>query len=184
MLAQVEQAPPTNCPLARILGVFTQPLLFLILFLWCLEIQSQRDANLPTSFLPLPHLQTQIAAGQSQAFLYAEPVTGVTHHSPHVPSLTSSKPHSHSDACMKLCDWFGTVLTIQEWCAGCLLPFACGSLTPPLSFPSLLTYCGCMTVCVCVCVCCICAIVNCWLQAYYFKMSPAPALIPVFFREG
>lgn len=31
----------------------------------------------------------------------------------------------------------------------------------------------------CVHVCgCVCAIVNCWLRAYYFKMSPAPALIP------
>lgn len=47
-------------------------------FLWCSEIQSQRYANLPTSFSPLPHLQTQIAQGQSQAFLYAEAVTGVT----------------------------------------------------------------------------------------------------------
>lgn len=72
------------------LSVFTQGPLFLILFLWCSEISSQRDANLPTSFLPFPHLQTQIAPGQSQVFLYAEPVTGVTHHSPHVPSLTSS----------------------------------------------------------------------------------------------
>lgn len=68
-----------------------------------------------THFLPpFPHLQTQIAPGQSQAFLYAEPVTGVTHHSPPVPSLTSSEPHSHSAACMKLCDWFGTVITIRE----------------------------------------------------------------------
>lgn len=50
-------------------------------FLWRLEIRSQRDANLPTSS---PHLQTQIAPGRSQAFLYAEPVTGVTHHSPPV----------------------------------------------------------------------------------------------------
>lgn len=74
------------------LSVFTQGPLFLLLFLWCSEISSQRDANLPTSFLPFPHLQTQIAPGQSQVFLYAEPVTGVTHHSPHVPSLTSCEP--------------------------------------------------------------------------------------------
>lgn len=34
--------------------VFAQGPLFLILFLWCSEISSQRDANLPTSFLPSP----------------------------------------------------------------------------------------------------------------------------------
>lgn len=75
------------------------------------------------SFIPSPHLQTQIAPGQSQAFLYAEPVTGVTHHSPPVPSLTSCETASHQAACMKLCDWFAMVITIQGWCAGCLLLF-------------------------------------------------------------
>lgn len=76
-----------------------------------------------TYFLPLPappltslpHLQTQIAAGQSQAFLYAEPVTGVTHHSPRAPSLTSCKARPRSAACMELCDWFATVITIRVW---------------------------------------------------------------------
>lgn len=79
---------------------------------------------------------------------------------------------------MKLCDWFGTVITIL---AGCLRPFACGSLPPPLFFPSLLVFSGCMVCTRCICVC---VISDGWLEAYYFKLSPAPALIPVFFREG
>lgn len=52
-----------------------------------------------------------------------------------------------------------------------------------LSFAAHLL-CVCIYVCVCVCWNSVCATANCWLQAYYFKMSPAPALIPGFFREG
>lgn len=152
-----------------------------------------------THFLPplpspplvsLPHLQTQIAAGQSQAFLYAEPVTGVTHHSPRVPSLTSCKARPRSAACMELCDWFATVITIRATVAPAASSLfrARRSPTPPpaasLSLRTLtfLSRCECRParrVRVCVR-----AVVNCWLRAYYFKMSPAPALIPVFFGEG
>lgn len=98
-----------------------------------------------THFLPplpspplvsLPHLQTQIAAGQSQAFLYAEPVTGVTHHSPRVPSLTSCKARPRSAACMELCDWFATVITIRGTVAPAASSLFRARRSPPPPPPS------------------------------------------------
>lgn len=170
---------------------------FLCRIFWCSRLASRPLPLLlgdteskgckSTHFLPpsppiasLPHLQTQIAAGQSQAFLYAEPVTGVTHRSPRVPSLTSCKARPRSAACMEPCDWFATVITIRVPPASSLSPPRLPPSPSPTARSPFLSRCECRG-CVRVRVR---ATVNRWLRAYYFKMSPAPALIPVFFGEG
>lgn len=191
MLAWVEhdganqQQLPTNSFFSIIFGVFTQPFLSsssLPLPLVLRDIESKGCKS--THFLPpIPHLQTQIAPGQSQAFIYAEPVTGVMHHSPPVTncSLPNKRRASLSLGWMYEAVWL-------VWYGNNNTGIVCW-LPPPfrmwifyrLLSPSLLTFVG---VWVCACCICVCVIVDCWLQAYYFKLSPAPALIPVFFREG
>lgn len=93
------------------------------------DIQSKGCKS--THILPHPSpspICKQIAPGQSQAFLYAEPVTGVMHCSPRV---TNCSFHNKLQARLSLggtyeakCDWFCTEITTQELWDCCLHPFA------------------------------------------------------------